>query len=1407
MRLSDSRQSLMINLHKLRATLLITLISMQIAVVQGATEAAITSVQAIRALKADATAKNKPVHLKGVVTALSGWKNSFFLQDASGGISIDRNDTVPDLEPGERVEVSGVAAPGLYAPIVQSSDIRVLGTGPQLQARNFELGQLLGGQQDSQRISMRGVVRSAEIKTMWSRPILFLRIETGMGEVVAHVLNFDANFNRLVDAEVTVQGVCGTNFNSSHQFVGIRLFVPSITNIVVEKAGALDPFSLPLRPIKSLMQYGQDRNRDHRVRVQGVVTYQQSGKDLYIQSGDGALAIRSQQCKDASVGTEIEAVGFAVPGTFSPILKYAVCKPIGKGAVPVPLPMKENRMFLLKDGFKTAPYDGLLVTLEAKLLESGHTGASQLLLMKGDSAFEARLDTQASAQVSLAATAPGSILRLTGIVVTEADQTGEPETFQILLRSAADVEVIRSATWWNSQHALWVLAFTALIALVTMAALIALRRRIREQGSKIAKRREHSRLILESANDAFIETDEVGRILEWNKRAEQVFGWNRHEALLKTFPDTMLPERSRPIYVTRLAGLQQKTQSEVMDNPLELTAMDRNGHEFPVELTLWRVEGDGETIFTAFVRDISQRKFAEDLLKRSEELNRQILESSPDCIEVLDHLGNLININARGCNLREIENVDRVVSKWWPSFWPEKARGAAEEALRNAQMGREGSLQDFRPTAKGSSKWWDVRVTAMKDANGNPDRLLVISRDVTTHRIAERALEASESRLQEAQEIAHLGHWDYDLATGRLTWSEETYRIFKIPNQTEITLESYKAMLPQADQDLLSTTLENAIATGESHEFTHQATRSDGSLIYVEVHGRAERDANGRSIRLSGTVLDVTARVESVVALQRSYDLLEERVEQRTAELARSKSALQESMQAVQRSEEDFRKLADSMPQIVWTTRPDGVADYFNERWYAFTGFDRELKGDQSWLPLLHPGDVQKGIDVWYASVRSGATYDIEYRFWDRASETYRWHLGRALPSLGEDGRIVKWFGTCTDIEDYKRAESEILALNRSLEFRVADRTAELSKTNEELRRTQSRLRAVLDSATQASIIAIDNEGIISLFNSGAEKLLGYSAEELVGKHTPRLLHSEDYCRSREQRLKRDLQTEHVENIFAGHCQPKHSVVSEVVYIHRDGTQIDVSLATTPMVASSGERLGSLGIGVDIGPRKLLERKLNENNVQLQEQTRCAEDANRAKSQFLAAMSHEIRTPMNAILGMADLLWESDLDFTQRKYVEVFRRAGGQLLTLVNDILDVSKIESGQFELEHVTFDLAEAVDSTVELIRPKTEAKQVGLISHVAPGITPFVSGDPTRLQQVLVNLLGNAVKFTERGEITLTVTPDSDDSCRLRFEVTDTGIGIPPNKLESIFDDFTQAESSTTRRFGGTGLGLGIC
>ena len=237
-----------------------------------------------------------------------------------------------------------------------------------------------------------------------------------------------------------------------------------------------------------------------------------------------------------------------------------------------------------------------------------------------------------------------------------------------------------------------------------------------------------------------------------------------------------------------------------------------------------------------------------------------------------------------------------------------------------------------------------------------------------------------------------------------------------------------------------------------------------------------------------------------------------------------------------------------------------------------------------------------------------------------------------------------------------------------------------------------------------------------------------------------------------------------------------------------------------PLFDESGKVVGTTGIAQDISERKRYEEDL----VRAREAADCA---NHAKSAFLANMSHEIRTPMNGIIGMNQLLLDHRLDGNQRRYAEVVRDSANSLLAILDDILDFSKIEAGKLELETVDFDVRAIVEGVADLMAAKAQEKGLELLCLIQPEIPSGLRGDPVRLRQVILNLLGNAVKFTEAGEVTLQVRLEAAGSTvTLRFEVTDTGVGVPEDKQSLLFQPFSQVDTSTTRRQSGTGLGLSI-
>ena len=343
---------------------------------------------------------------------------------------------------------------------------------------------------------------------------------------------------------------------------------------------------------------------------------------------------------------------------------------------------------------------------------------------------------------------------------------------------------------------------------------------------------------------------------------------------------------------------------------------------------------------------------------------------------------------------------------------------------------------------------------------------------------------------------------------------------------------------------------------------------------------------------------------------------------------------------------------------------------------------------------------------------------------------------------------------------------------------------AEQKKLDQRLRDQQFYTRSLIESNIDA-LMTTDPAGIITDVNKQMEALTGCTRDELIG--APFKSYFTDPERA-EAGIKLVLNEKKVTDYELTACA-------------RDGKQTVVSYNATTFYDRGRTLQGVFAAARDVTERKRVE-------AELQQAKAMAETASQTKSDFLASMSHEIRTPMNAIIGIADLLAKTPLTPEQYKYVQIFRRAGDNLLNLINDILDLSKVEASQLELERTGFSLNDLLEKVREMVAVRAHEKGLALMCEIAPNVPNDLVGDPTRLRQVLLNLLGNAIKFTESGEVALRVTPDADSSVpgTLRFAISDTGIGIPRDKLSAVFERFTQADSSTTRRYGGSGLGLTI-
>ncbi|MGD0908735.1 MAG: response regulator, partial [Candidatus Acidiferrales bacterium] len=328
-------------------------------------------------------------------------------------------------------------------------------------------------------------------------------------------------------------------------------------------------------------------------------------------------------------------------------------------------------------------------------------------------------------------------------------------------------------------------------------------------------------------------------------------------------------------------------------------------------------------------------------------------------------------------------------------------------------------------------------------------------------------------------------------------------------------------------------------------------------------------------------------------------------------------------------------------------------------------------------------------------------------------------------------------------------------------------------------------LKRALD---QHAIVARTNtHGIITYANDNFCSISKYSRDELIGQNHQFVNsnhHSKEFIQDLWQTIERG-------KTWKGEAKNQA----------KDGTEYWLSTTIVPLCSVEGRPLEYIAIRTDITELK----RIGEELLLAKDK---AERASRSKSEFLANMSHEIRTPLNGIVGMTDLMLETEINAEQREYLETVKLSADSLLTVINDILDFSKIEAGKIDLEAVDFDLRDCMESTLRILALRADQKGLELLCEVAPDIPEFVRGDSTRLRQVITNLVGNAIKFTEQGEIALKVQMETpgNEGCLIHFTVSDTGIGISPDKQKLIFDPFSQADSSTTRKYGGTGLGLTI-
>ena len=875
---------------------------------------------------------------------------------------------------------------------------------------------------------------------------------------------------------------------------------------------------------------------------------------------------------------------------------------------------------------------------------------------------------------------------------------------------------------------------------------------------------ERYRSVIAAMHEGVVLLGADGLIRACNASAERILGLSAEEIMGRTTFDprwhaihedgSAFPGETHPVTVTLTTGRPcsnvvmgvRKPNGELIWISINSQPLFRGNEPTPY------------AVVTSF-SDITERKNAEEALRDSEHRWRILTEALPQLVWTATPDGALEYSSAQTLQYMGLPESELLGWGWVETLHPDD-RERTEQAWRAAVEGGQSEYEIEHRLRRfdGTYRWFKNRGVAIRDSEGNISKWFGTCTDITTDKQLEEDLRLANERMELAVRGSNVGVWDLELPDGDYHRARRYYvNMWEQLGYPDPPAGSGVAMHETHPDDRAG--IEEAVQrylAGETNEFEMEARfrHRDGSYHTMLSRGAAVRDAVGKPLRFIGISIDITK--------------------------------LRLAEEALRESEQRWRSLTEALPQLVWSATPDGACDYFSAQWTEHTGVaEAELLGWR-WLETLHPEDREPTRQFWLESVAGRRLYDVEYRVRSRRGQ-YRWFKTRGVPIRDGGGNIVKWFGTCTDITD-------------------------LRQTEEALRESGERFRGTFENAA-VGIAHTHLSGRLLRVNEKFCDIVGYTRAELLEMTFQEITHPDDL----------DASVGSLTELLYGESQ---GLRHEKRYVRKNGSPVWVELFTSLQRDAAGKPAYAIAVVQDISERKRLD-------AELRQAKEAAEAANRAKDEFLANVSHEIRTPMNAILGMTDLALETELTEDQRQSLRTVKSAADSLLSIINDLLDFAKIEAGKLELAPVDFSLRAAVGDSLRALAVRAHTKGLELACNIQPDVPDALLGDAGRLRQVLLNLIGNAIKFTERGEVEVRVSVDKEtrrqgdkDKGRpggeetaaasvslspclpvsLSFEVRDTGIGIPPADQERIFRAFEQEDTSTTRRYGGTGLGLTI-
>ncbi|MBU0763381.1 MAG: PAS domain S-box protein [Bacteroidetes bacterium] len=645
----------------------------------------------------------------------------------------------------------------------------------------------------------------------------------------------------------------------------------------------------------------------------------------------------------------------------------------------------------------------------------------------------------------------------------------------------------------------------------------------------------------------------------------------------------------------------------------------------------------------------------------------------------------------------------------------------------------------------------------------------------------EESLRENEAKLTEAQYIAHIGHWELDIENNFLTWSDEVYRIFGLnPREFGATLEAFADAIHPEDRQYVLDAYAVSVEKKIPYNIIHRIIRPDGEERTVHEIGKTYYDNHGKAYRSIGIVHDVTEQISAEKELKKNNDV---------------QHALNTLLQlSVQNAPvKEINKVA--LTQIVsleWLSLEKKgciflASDDEHLILSANVGMDDVIVNSCRRIPfgkcicgraaltkeVQYYPDLDKNHEITYEGIKSHGHYCVPILYEDTVLGVINLYLSAGQPYSGPDVELLTTIArVLAGIINRKKIKDELIRHRDHLEDLVKERTEELHK-----------LFLAIEQSP-ATVVITDREGKIEYVNPAFTKSTGYTSNEAIGQN-PRILksgiHDSEFYRGM------------WENLLAG-----NDWKDEICNKKKNGELYWESASFSPIKNNNGITTHFLAVKEDITSRKHLEKELVAAKNE-------ADTANRAKSEFLANMSHEIRTPMNAILGFADLLEMQTENDQHLAYISSLKTSGKNLMRLINDILDLSKVEAGKLSLSYDPFSIQSLFGEMHQVFSVRLNEKGLDFQIDIDDEL-PDIILDETRLRQILINLVGNAVKFTEKGYIRLQGSYNTETG-DLSISVEDTGIGIPDKFHEKLFSPFTQNEEHYTKTHSGTGLGLAIC